>query len=89
MTTPQQIAAEPYAAARALWEALVRRLEGVEAAGLEHSALEELLEAAGRQLRCQLLQDHLGLRAPHQRRSAAPLLAEDGLATPRQHLERG
>jgi len=69
--------------------ALVGRLEGAEAAGLEHSALEELLEAAGRQLGCQLRQDHLGLRALHQRRRAAPLLAEGGPATPRKHLERG
>jgi len=43
-------------------------LQGPEAAGLEHAALEEQLEARGREIQRRLLQDHLDLRAAREQR---------------------
>jgi hypothetical protein len=43
-------------------------LSGPEAAGLEHAALEEQLEARGREIQRRLLQDHLDLRAAREQR---------------------
>ena len=43
-------------------------LSDTEAAGLEHAALEEQLEARGREIQRQLLQDHLDLRAAREQR---------------------
>jgi len=43
-------------------------LSGPEAAGLEHAALEERLEARGREIQRRLLPDHLDLRAAREQR---------------------
>lgn len=54
---------DPFEASRACLEGLLGWLAGSEAAGVDHTVLEEQLTVAGRELVCQLLQDHLDLRA--------------------------
>lgn len=54
---------DPFALSISAFESLTRTLSGPDAAGWDHAALEEHLEAAGRELLRQLLQDHLDLRA--------------------------
>lgn len=46
-------------------------LEGEQATALAHGDLEARLEVQGRALLCQLLQDHLDLRAHHEARIVA------------------
>jgi hypothetical protein len=47
---------------------VVSWLAGDQAAGLDHGALEAKLGTLGRDLLCQLFQDHLDLRASRERR---------------------
>ena len=54
---------------RERFEVIVDWLDGEEAGGLEHSALESRIESAGRELLCALFQDHLDLRAERERRA--------------------
>ncbi|MCA1700301.1 MAG: ISKra4 family transposase [Actinobacteria bacterium] len=58
---------------------MVEFLRGSEAAGATHEELEARLETVGRELICQLLQDHLDLRAARERRSGGVIDA-DGVA---------
>lgn len=58
--------ADSFACSISAFEALTRTLSGPDAAGWDHYALEEHLEAAGRELLRHLLQDHLDLRALHE-----------------------
>ena len=57
-----------FARSQELFDAGVVWLSGEEAGGLEHSELETRLEVAGRELLCQLFEDHLGLRALREQR---------------------
>jgi hypothetical protein len=61
---------EGFAASQAIFAQVVGWLDGEAAAGLTHAELEAQLDAAGRQLLCQLLQDHLDLRALREERIA-------------------
>lgn len=53
--------------------------DSAEAAGCTHEELEARLDRAGRELICQLLQDHLDLRATRERR-AGEVVDGDGVA---------
>ena len=55
-------------ASRALFEALLGRLDGEGAGGMAHAELESLLDTEGRELQRVLLQDHLDLRAAREER---------------------
>jgi hypothetical protein len=59
---------ERFAASRALFDTTLGFLDGAQAAGLEHAELETELEAQGRQLLRQLMQDHLELRTLREQR---------------------
>jgi hypothetical protein len=56
-------ATDPFARSVNAFEALTATLSGAPAGGWTHAELEEHLDAAGRDLLRQLLQDHLDLRA--------------------------
>lgn len=75
----------PFAASRAMFERLCGRMEGAEAFAMTHADLERVLKADGRDLLCQLLQDHLDLRGV--REHEAPRLrvvGDDGIERPHQ-----
>jgi Uncharacterised protein family (UPF0236) len=55
--------ADPFARSRICFESLAEELAGGRAGEMTHDQLEELVEARGRELERQLLQDHLDLRA--------------------------
>src|SRR5260370_5708906 len=55
--------ADPFARSRLRFESLVGDLSGGRAGQMTHDQLEELVEDQGRELKRQLLQDHLDLRA--------------------------
>jgi len=57
-----------FARSRARFEEMVGFLDGGAAAGLDHGALEDRLQAGGRELLRLLYQDHLDLRASRERR---------------------
>jgi len=59
---------ERFAASRALFDTTLGFLDGAAAADLEHAELETHLQQAGRELFCQLMQDHLQLRAQREQR---------------------
>jgi hypothetical protein len=67
-----------FAASSARFELILGWLDGDQAAGLTHAELEDQLDAAGRELLRQLLQDHLDLRA--QRETRAVVVDAAGLA---------
>lgn len=67
-TDPCAVSRDPFAASRDRFEQLVGYLAGVEAGGLEHFGLEQNLQTIGQDLLCQLLQDHLDLRASRETR---------------------
>ncbi|MET9520332.1 ISKra4 family transposase [Streptomyces sp. NPDC002994] len=78
--------ADPFARSVSAFEALTATLSGHGAGDWKHAELEEHLEAVGRELLRQLLQDHLDLRAHreevHVRESAAPVVGPDGVERP-------
>ena len=57
-----------FACSREAFAQVEEWLSGAEAAGLEHAALEEELEARGREIQRRLLQDHLDLRGAREQR---------------------
>lgn len=59
---------DAYGASRASFETVVAFLDGDDAAGMEHSELEDQLQERSRQLFCRLFQDHLDRRAQRERR---------------------
>jgi hypothetical protein len=65
-----------FAASRALFESALGFLDGAHAAGVEHAELETELDVKGRELVCQLRQDHLELRAQREQRLQEVLDAE-------------
>jgi hypothetical protein len=83
---------DPFARSKELFESLMGMLSGGEAAALTHAELEERLDARGRELLRQLMQDHLDLRAIREeeraRRGQAPPVA-GGDGRPRPHRESG
>jgi hypothetical protein len=75
-TSPPGGLSEGFSAAGALFGGIVAFLDGAEAAGCTHEELEVRLEVAGRELICQLLQDHLDVRAAREARADAVIDAE-------------
>ena len=65
--------ADLFARSKNVFDAVVADLSGQRTATLTHAQLEELLEARGRELLRQLLQDHLDLRAAREEQAAALL----------------
>ena len=74
---------ERFAASRGRFEELVGFMAGDRAGALGHAELEARLETEGRQLLCQLYQDHLDLRAEREVRRAVV----DAEGTPRRRVE--
>jgi hypothetical protein len=70
--------AAAFAASSARFAAVIDWLDGPDAAVLDHAELEGQLDAAGRELLRQLLQDHLDLRARRETRVA--VVDVDGMA---------
>ena len=69
---PTQVGCSPsddaFFASRVLYEGLIAFLAGTSAAGLTHAELESQLDRDGRELICQLYQDHPDLRAKNEER---------------------
>lgn len=63
--------ADPFARSRIGFEALVEDLASGRAGQMTHDQLEELVEARGREVQRQLLQDHFDLRAIRGEQAAA------------------
>lgn len=63
--------ADPFAASKNVFDAVVAELSGQRTATLAHAQLEELVAARGRELLRQLLQDHLDQRAAREERAVA------------------
>jgi hypothetical protein len=79
--------ADPFARSRIGFEALVEDLAGGRAGQMTHDQLEELVEDQGRELKRQLLQDHLDLRAAREEQ-ALPAEGEARRAAGRGRVER-
>ncbi|MEU9708590.1 ISKra4 family transposase [Streptomyces sp. NPDC047967] len=62
--------ADPFARSVSAFETLMHTLLGTDASAWSHAELEEHLDAAGRELLRQLLQDHLHLRAMREEQQA-------------------
>ena len=80
--------ADPFARSRIGFEALVEELAGDRAREMTHDQLEELVEARGREVQRQLLQDHLDLRALREEQ-ALPAKGESRRVEGRGRVERG
>jgi hypothetical protein len=76
---------EGFTASRERFTTVLGFLDGAEAAAASHAQLEERLQVESRELFCQLLQDHLDLRA--QREVQVAVLGADGTA--RSRVETG
>jgi hypothetical protein len=70
-------AVDQFSAARAQFEGVVTALRSERALGLEHAALETMLEEQGREVVRQLFQGHLELR--HLKEQRAPVTGADGV----------
>jgi hypothetical protein len=80
--------ADPFARSRICFESLAGDLADGRAGEMTHDQLEELVEARGRELERQLLQDHLDLRALREEQ-ALPVKGEARRAEGRGRIERG
>jgi hypothetical protein len=80
--------ADPFARSRTCFESLAGELAGGRAGEMTHDQLEELVEARGRELERQLLQDHPGLRAIREEQ-ALPAGRDQRRAAGRSRVERG
>ena len=80
--------ADPFARSRIGFEALVEDLAGGRTGQMTHDQLEELVEDRGRELKRQLLQDHLDLRAAREEQ-ALPAGGEARRVAGRERVERG
>jgi hypothetical protein len=80
--------ADPFARSRICFESLTEDLAGGRAGEMTHDQLEELVEARGRELERQLLQDHPGLRALREEQ-ALPAEGEARRVEGRGRVERG
>jgi hypothetical protein len=74
-----------FSASRERFDAVLALLDGGAAAALSHAELEDRLESEGRQLVCQLFQDHLDLRALREMR--VEVVGADGVG--RSRVETG
>lgn len=79
--------ADPFAHSVSAFETLKCTLSGSHASGWTHAELEEHLDAAGRELLRQLLQDHLDLRAKREEdqvraRGGPPVVGPEGRVRP-------
>jgi hypothetical protein len=81
-------AADPFTGSRICFEHLVEDLSGGQAGGMTHDQLEDLVEVRGRELKRQLLQDHLDLRALREEQ-ALPAEGESRRVKGRGRVERG
>src|SRR5229473_1589421 len=79
---------EAFARSREAFAQIEGWLDGLEAAGLGHAALEEELAARGRELQRRLLQDHLDLRAAREQRCKV-VTGPDGIARTRAEAGHG
>ncbi len=68
---PERAEVDAFAASRERFEAVVGWLQGEQAGGLEHAALEMCLQEESREVFRQLFQDHLDLRALQEQRLEA------------------
>ena len=80
--------ADPFARSRIGFEALVEDLAGGRTGQMTHDQLEELVEDRGRELKRQLLQDHLDLRAAREEQ-ALPAGGEARRVAGLERVERG
>ena len=80
--------ADPFARSRLRFESLAGDLSGGRAGQMTHDQLEELVEDQGRELKRQLLQDHLDLRAAREEQ-ALPAEGEARRVAGRGRVERG
>src|SRR5947199_260907 len=80
--------ADPFARSRIGFEALVEDLAGGRTGQMTHDQLEELVEDRGRELKRQLLQDHLDLRAAREEQ-ALPAGGEARRVAGRERVGRG
>src|SRR5258708_20756582 len=80
--------ADPFARSRIGFEALVEDLAGGRTGQMTHDQLEELVEDRGRELKRQLLQDHLDLRAAREEQ-ALPAEGQARRGAGRGRGERG
>jgi len=80
--------ADRFARSRICFESLAEDLAGDRAGEMTHDQLEELVEARGRELERQLLQDHLDLRALREEQ-ALPAGRDQRRAEGRGRIERG
>jgi hypothetical protein len=80
-------APDPFTQSRICFEHLVEDLSG-RAGGMTHDQLEELIEARGREVQRQLLQDHLDLRAIRER-EALPAGRDQRRVEGRGRVEHG
>jgi hypothetical protein len=80
--------ADPFARSRIGFEALVEDLASGRASQMTHDQLEELVEARGREVQWQLLQDHFDLRAIREEQ-ALPAAGEARQVGGRGRVERG
>jgi hypothetical protein len=83
--TADPFAADPFAAARARFEAVLAELGAPAAAGLTHAQLEDLLAQRQQEVTQQLLQDRLDLNAKQAKPAEAT--GADGFATARAKFE--
>ncbi len=81
-------AADPFARSRICFESLAGDLAGGRAGEMTHDQLEELAGTRGRELKRQLLQDHLDLRALREEQ-ALPAEGEARRVEGRGRIERG
>lgn len=81
-------APDPFTQSRICFEHLVEDLSGGRAREMTHDQMEELIEARGREVQRQLLQDHLDLRAIREQ-EALPVGRDRHRAQGRGRVERG
>lgn len=77
----------PFASSYECFQSVVSKLEGPDAARLDHEALEHLINTGGRELLRQLMQDHLHLRSEREKATVAPVRGADGVT--RTEVRRG
>ena len=74
---PTSASADPFAVSRGLFDALIESASTMQALRTGHETIERAIFAGGQRLLNQLYQDHLDLRATHERR--VEVVSEDGV----------
>ncbi|MFZ3492027.1 hypothetical protein ACODT5_02085 [Streptomyces sp. 5.8] len=77
-------APDPFACSMEAVKSLTARLSAPETAGLDHAAVEQLIETDGREILRRFFQDHLDLRARHEEQNPPPreVAGADGVLRP-------